>query len=68
MLKCDNCKLRVVSMHVCVFSSKMSPLKTVDRAQITFFTVFQTKRIQIFSGAVTIPNVDIFILQFFSTG
>jgi hypothetical protein len=50
----------VVSVHVNIFCTKMSPLEPINWTQITYFTVTKTKVGQEIFGAIGCPDVDAF--------
>mmetsp|Transcript_23521 Transcript_23521/g.56245 ORF Transcript_23521/g.56245 Transcript_23521/m.56245 type:complete len:389 (-) Transcript_23521:616-1782(-) len=58
----------VVGVHVGVVRTKVPPLEAVDRSKITFLPVRQAYRVEVLPGTVTVPDVNVLLLQFFCTG
>jgi hypothetical protein len=55
-------------MHIFVLGTEMTPLKAVDGSQVTFFAVLKTTRVEEFTGAVAIPDVNVFVSKLVGIG
>lgn len=55
--------ISIISRTISVFSSKMSPLKSINGTQIMFTSILQVDAIQIFPTAIAFPYLHIFIQQ-----
>ena len=53
----------VVRMHVLIFRSKVSPLKTIYWAQIPLLTMRQSKIVEEISAAILVPYFDAIVRQ-----
>lgn len=70
MLDCLNHSLQLIVTFTCVIvlaapvvSAKVTPLKTVDGAEIADFVRAQSTRVEKFTSAVSIPNPNVLLLQ-----
>lgn len=48
-------------MHVCVLSTKVPPLETIHRAQVTLLSVSEPQIVQEGPGTIGIPNLYSFL-------
>merc|ERR1719412_468320 len=55
----------IVGFCISILSTKMTPLKTIDRTKIAFFSLSEPKIIKKGSGTICIPNSHVFVLQLF---
>lgn len=52
---------KLTCMHVCVLSTKVPPLETVHRAQVTLLSVSEPQIVQEGPGTIGIPNLYSFL-------
>mmetsp|Transcript_13967 Transcript_13967/g.22119 ORF Transcript_13967/g.22119 Transcript_13967/m.22119 type:complete len:205 (+) Transcript_13967:861-1475(+) len=53
----------IIVVHGCVVGTKMPPLKAVHWSEIAFLSLCQAQFIQKFTGAIPVPNVNVFLLK-----
>mmetsp|Transcript_16655 Transcript_16655/g.26417 ORF Transcript_16655/g.26417 Transcript_16655/m.26417 type:complete len:240 (-) Transcript_16655:216-935(-) len=56
----------ILIVHTSILRAKVSPLESINRSQVAFFIVRQTAIVQKLARAVSVPNMDAFVLQFLS--
>lgn len=63
ILQLINALSSVVVLACLVLSAKVSPLKSIDRTEITNFTCLKSSCVEKFTCAVAVPNANVLLLQ-----
>ena len=51
-----NTLARIIRLGIYVLRAKMSPLEAIDRSQIPLFTVRKADAVEVFAGAISVPD------------
>ena len=47
---------RIIRLRIYILRAKMPPLEAIDRSQVPFFTVGKADAVEVFAGAISVPD------------